>query len=92
MTQEESDAAWDQFFREEYPEISDKLHREIDEWIDELTRDWPPPDSPAQLAVFRRVFGGPRPEDQTSQDPAAGQLRQDSPAAGRHTSSKGHAA
>lgn len=30
---------------------------ELDAYIDELTRDWPPPDSPAQLAVLRRVFG-----------------------------------
>lgn len=89
MTPEESDAAWDQYFREEYPEISDSLHREIDEWIDELTRDWPPPDSPAQLAVLRKYFG---PRLEQIQEPAAGHSAKNSPAAGRHTSSKGHAA
>ncbi|WP_156485525.1 hypothetical protein [Tsukamurella pseudospumae] len=61
---------------------------ELDAYIEELTRDWPPPDSPAQLAVLRRVFG----PHLANQEPAAGHSAKNSPAAGRHTSSKGHAA
>lgn len=44
---------------------------ELDAYIAELTRDWPPPDSPAQLAVLRRVFGprltGQAPTEDTPQ-------------------------
>lgn len=64
---------------------------ELDAYIDDLTRDWPPPDSPAQLAVLRRVFG-PHLETHPIPEPAAGHSAKNSPAAGRHTSSKGHAA
>lgn len=63
------------------------LDAEIEAYVDELTRDWPPPDSPRQLAVLRRVFG-----PHVTQEPAAGHSAKNSPAAGRHTSSKGHAA
>ena len=60
---------------------------ELDAYIEELTRDWPPPDSPAQIAVLRRVFG-----PHLIQEPAAGSLAKVTPAAGHHSNHKETAA
>lgn len=56
---------------------------DLDAYIETLTRDWPPPDSPAQLATLRRVFGA-----HLTPEPAAGHSAKNSPAAGRHSSQK----
>ena len=58
--------------------------RELDAYVAELTRDWPPPDKPEQIAVLRKTFGR-----FLIQDPAAGSLAKVTPAAGRHTTQKG---
>ena len=63
---------------------------ELEAWAEDLTRDWPPPDSPAQLATLRRVFGPNLAK--YAQEPAAGLSAKNSPAAGRHTPTKGRAA